>query len=63
MRDLEEYFPEISGEDLCSGLRLGLQKTVFFLGLRRTDLEPLVGIWPAAARRLRRLPWCLPPSP
>ena len=62
-RDLEEYFPAIAVEDLCAGLRLGVQKSVFFLGLRRTDLEPLVGIWPAAARRLRRLSVVLAPEP
>jgi len=63
VRDLEEYFPGIPREDLCAGLRLGIQRCVFFLGLRRIDLEPLVGIWPAAARRQRRLSVVLAPEP
>ena len=63
MRDLEEYFPGTPRVDLCAGARLGLQRAVFFLGLRRTDLEPLIGIWPAAARRLRRLSVVLAPEP
>jgi hypothetical protein len=63
MRDLEEYFPGIPRLELCAGARLGLQRSVFFLGLRRTDLEPLIGIWPAAARRLRRLSVVLAPEP
>ncbi len=63
VRDLEEYFPAVGKEDLCAGMRLGLQRAVFFLGLRRADLEPLLGIWPAAARRLRRLSVVLAPEP
>ena len=63
LRDLEEYFPGIPREELCEGLRLGIQRCVFFLGLRRVDLEPLVGIWPAAARRQRRLSVVLAPEP
>ncbi len=63
LRDLEEYFPGIRREDLCAGMRYGVQRAVFFLGLRRTDLEPLIGVWPAAARRLRRLSVVLAPEP
>ena len=63
VRDLEEYFPGVPREELCAGVRLGIQRAVFFLGLRRSDLEPLVGVWPAAARRLRRLSVVLAPEP
>lgn len=63
VRDLEEYFPAVDREDLCAAARLGLRRAVFFLGLRRADLEPLLGIWPAAARRLRRLSVILAPEP
>jgi hypothetical protein len=63
LRDLEEYLPDADRDELCAGLRHGVQRAVFFLGLRRTDLEPLVGIWPAAARRLRRLSVVLAPEP
>jgi hypothetical protein len=63
LRDVEEYFPDAAREELCAGLRHGVQRAVFFLGLRRMDLEPLVGIWPAAARRLRRLSVVLAPEP
>lgn len=63
VRDLEEYFPAADREDLCAATRLGLRRAVFFLGLRRADLEPLLGIWPAAARRLRRLSVVLAPEP
>jgi hypothetical protein len=63
VRDLEDYFPRIDREDLCAGIRVGIQRAVFFLGLRRTDLEPLLGIWPAAARRLRRMAVVLAPEP
>ena len=63
VRDLEEYFPGLSRDELCTGVRVGVQRCVFFLGLRRVDLEPIVGIWPAAARRLRRLSVVLAPEP
>ncbi len=63
LRDLEEYFPGRPREDLCAGLRLGVQRFLFYLGLRHADLEVLVGIWPAAARRLRRLAVVLAPEP
>jgi hypothetical protein len=62
-RDMEEYFPEVGRERLCDAIRLGVQRAVFFLGLRRTDMEPLIGVWPAAARRLRRLSVVLAPEP
>jgi hypothetical protein len=63
LRDLEEYFPGVPREELCDGIRLGTQRCLFYLGLRHADLEPLVGIWPAAARRLRRLAVVLAPEP
>ncbi len=63
LRDLEEYFPAIPRDQLCAGVRLGVQRCLFYLGLRRLDLEPLVGVWPAAARRLRRLSVVLAPEP
>jgi len=63
LRDLEEYFPGVPREELCDGIRLGMQRCLFYLGLRHADLEPLVGIWPAAARRLRRLAVVLAPEP
>jgi hypothetical protein len=63
LRDLEEYFPGVGREELCDGVRLGVQRCLFFVGLRRADLEPLLGIWPAAARRLRRLSVVLAPEP
>ncbi len=63
LREVEEYFPGIPREELCAGVRLGVQRCLFYLGLRRVDLEPLVGVWPAAARRLRRLSVVLAPEP
>src|SRR5208337_611085 len=63
LRDLEEYLPGIPRDELCAGVRLGVQRCLFYLGLRRLDLEPLVGVWPAAARRLRRLSVVLAPEP
>ncbi len=63
LRDLEEYFPGVPREELCDGLRLGMQRCLFYVGLRHADLEPLAGIWPAAARRLRRLAVVLAPEP
>ena len=63
LRDLEEYFPGTPREELCDGIRLGMQRCLFYLGLRHADLEPLVGVWPAAARRLRRLAVVLAPEP
>ena len=52
LRDVEEYFPGAPREDLCEGIRLGVQHAVFFLGLRRIDLEPLLGVF--AGLLLRR---------
>ncbi len=63
LKDLEEYFPELGRLTLASSLRLGVQSAVFFLSLRRSDLEPLIGIWPSAARRLRRASIALAPEP
>jgi hypothetical protein len=63
LRELDDYFPGISRDELCAGVRLGVQRCLFFVGLRRIDMEPLVGIWPAAARRLRRLSVVLAPEP
>ena len=63
LRDLEEYFPGQDREGLCAGVRLGVQRCVFFLGLRHADLEVLIGVWPAAARRLRRQAVVLAPEP
>ena len=39
-RDMEEYFPDVGREPLCDAIRLGVQRAVFFLGLRRTNLDP-----------------------
>ena len=44
------------------GVRLGVQRCLFYLGLRRIDLEPLVGIWPAAGAGLCRLSVVLAPD-
>ncbi len=63
LREVEEYFPGMPREELCAGIRRGLQRMVFLLALRRTDLEPIIGIWPPAARRLRRLSVILAPEP
>lgn len=63
VRDLEEYLPDLGRDELCAGIRTGVQRAVFFVALRRTDLEPLIGIWPAAARRLRRMAVVLAPRP
>jgi len=49
IRDLEEYFPGVLREDLCAGMRIGVQRAVFFLGLRRADLER----WWASGRQPR----------
>ena len=63
VRDLEEYLPSLSREQLSLALSLAVRRAVLFLGLRRDDLEPLAGIWPSAARRLHRLAVVLAPEP
>jgi hypothetical protein len=63
IRDLEDYFPSADRIAIALSLKLGVQSAVFFLSLRGSDLEPLVGIWPSAARRLRRAQIALPPQP
>jgi hypothetical protein len=63
LRDLEEYFPGMDRKASAAALRLGVQSAVFFLALRRSDREPLVGIWPSAARRLRKAAVALAPGP
>ena len=40
----------------ASALYLGLRTAVLFAGLRRADLEPMIGLWPAAAEDLLRPP-------
>jgi hypothetical protein len=62
LKDMEEYFPGLGRQALPSALKLGVQSAVFFLSLRRSDLEPLVGIWPSTARRLRSAAIALPPE-
>jgi hypothetical protein len=63
LRDLEEYLPSLAAEELFAALSLGIRRAVLFIGLRKDDLEPLVGIWPSAARRLHRLAVALAPEP
>ena len=63
VRDLEEYFPSLGRVAIGAALSACLRRAVVFLGLRGEDLEPLVGIWPAAARRLHRLAVVLAPRP
>lgn len=63
VRDIEEYVPSCDRQALFAALSTGLKRAVLFLGLRREDLEPLVGIWPSAARRLHRLAVVLAPRP
>ncbi len=63
LRDLEEYLPSLPTEELSPALSLAVRRAVLFIGLRRDDLEPLVGIWPSAARRLHRLAVALAPQP
>jgi len=63
VRDLADYFPRAAEDELAAGIRVGVQRAVFFLCLRRSDLEPLIGIWPAAVRRLRRMAVMLAPEP
>jgi hypothetical protein len=62
LRDMEEYFPKL-GTSLAAALKLGVQSAVFFLSLRRSDLEPMIGIWPSVARRLKRAEIALVPEP
>jgi len=42
-------------------IRLGLQTAVVFGGMRQADLEPRIGLWPAAAQELTRPPLAPPP--
>jgi hypothetical protein len=63
VRDLDEYFPSLGRVAVGAAVALGLRRAVLYLGLRAEDLEPLVGIWPAAARRLHRLAVVLAPRP
>ncbi|MCX7038941.1 MAG: helicase-associated domain-containing protein, partial [Spirochaetes bacterium] len=63
LRDLEEYLAPLSSEELSAALAIAVRRAVLFIGLRRDDLEPLVGIWPSAARRLHRLAVALAPEP
>lgn len=62
IHDLEEYFPDTGRPLLASALKLGVQAAVFFLSIRKTDLEPIVGVWPSAARRIRRAQIALAPE-
>ena len=63
LRDIEEYFPKLEKAPLAAALKLGVQSAVFFLSLRRSDLEPMIGIWPSVARRLKRAEIALVPEP
>ncbi len=62
LKDMEEYFPKMERPALAAALKLGAQSAVFFLSLRKTDLEPLIGIWPSVARRLKRTGIALVPE-
>ena len=41
---------------LASAIHMGLGTLVLFAGMRRVDLEPMIGLWPTAARDLSRPP-------
>lgn len=61
---LSEIVPQgsdISSSSLASALHTGLGTLVLFAGMRGSDLEPMIGLWPAAAHELVRPP-AQPPS-
>jgi hypothetical protein len=59
-----ELVVQVADDDATAqahAIRLGLQTAVVFGGMRQVDLEPMIGLWPAAAWELVRPP--LPPPP
>ncbi len=54
--------PASARATFASALHLGLRTAVLFAGLRRADLEPMIGLWPAAAEELLRPPAIKPTS-
>ncbi|MDB4915977.1 MAG: hypothetical protein JWM95_3621 [Gemmatimonadetes bacterium] len=54
LSDLPGLFQSGSIDDASRALHAGLGALVFFAGLRAGDLEPVVGLWPTAAKELVR---------
>ena len=46
---------------LAKALHMGLGTLVLFAGMRPSDLQPMIGLWPSAAREITRAP-ALPPT-
>lgn len=46
--------PILDAPALASAVHAGLDSLVLFAGVRRVDLEPMIGLWPDALRALRR---------
>jgi len=63
LRSLEDHLPGADRDRIADALKVGIARVVFFLALRTADLEPLVGIWPATAKRLFTVGPSLPPGP
>lgn len=56
---LSVWYTKLPARDrpaFASALYLGLRTAVLFAGLRSSDLEPMIGLWPTAAQELTRPP-------
>jgi hypothetical protein len=52
MTELQRMCPELGPGLLASAIRAGTRYLLFFPAVREADLDPVLGLWPAIARKL-----------
>ena len=62
LRDLVKTFPDVAPRTLADALLQGIGEVAVFPAMRREDMTPVIGLWPAISRRLHRPP-AKPPEP
>ena len=60
LTDVLERYPGKDMGALAAAIATGLGTLVVFASLRQSDLEPMIGLWPAAAKELLRPPPAAP---
>ncbi|MEP6765127.1 MAG: helicase-associated domain-containing protein [Gemmatimonadaceae bacterium] len=56
LQDVLSLDSKMNGSAVASAVHAGLRTLVLFATMRESDLEPMIGLWPPAARELARPP-------